>query len=71
MGHMNSHNHLANVLNRIFPNKKNLRIYLDDLIITHHGSITEAVQDVIDVLSDLKTAGLKVSPKKRHSSGHR
>ena len=64
MGHMNSHNHLARVLSKIFPNKKNLRIYLDDLIITHHGSIAEAVQDVMSVLSDLRAAGLKVSPKK-------
>ena len=64
MGHSESHNHLARVLNKIFPDKKNLRIYLDDLIITHHGTITEAVQDVIDVLYKLKMAGLKVSPKK-------
>ena len=64
MGHSESHNHLARVLNKIFPDKTNLRIYLDDLIITHHGTIAEAVQDVMGVLQKLKLAGLKVSPKK-------
>ena len=64
MGYSGSHNYLARVLNKIFPCKNNLRIYLDDLIITHQGTLSEAVQDVIEVLAKLKAAGFKVSPKK-------
>ena len=69
MGYIDSHNYLARVLNRIFPNRKNINIYLDDIIVTHNGTFAEAVEDVIDVLSKLKSAGLKVGPKKQRYSG--
>ena len=64
MGFSDSHNYLARVLNKIFPNRQNMWIYLDDLIITHRGTLSEAVEDIIGVLTKLKNAGLKVSPKK-------
>ena len=64
MGYCESNNYLARVLNKIFPCRKNLRIYLDDLIISHQGTLLEATLDVIDVLTKLKEAGFKVSPPK-------
>ena len=64
MGYAGSHNHLARVLKNIFPERKNLWTYLDDVILTHNGTWEEAVDDIIEVLSRLHKHGLKLSPKK-------
>ena len=64
MGYAESHNHLARVLEKIFPERKNLWTYLDDVILTHNGTWEEAVDDIIVFLSRLHKHGLKLSPKK-------
>ena len=69
-GYCESHNHLARVLERIFPTRKNLYCYLDDLILTHNCGWSEAMKDVIEVLSKLASWSFEMSPKRQTFSNN-
>ena len=58
MGYIESNNYLARALNKMFPERKNIYIYLDDVIVVHNGTFSQALGDIIDVLSKLRVLSM-------------
>ena len=63
-GHIDSNVHLANILERVIPQKDKILWYQDDVCISHGKNIKEAMDDLLLVLSRIHDSGLKLHPMK-------
>ena len=64
MGFIDSSVHLARVLDQVLPERANLVIFQDDILIFSETSLDHCMTTLLEVLRRLSNSGMKISPRK-------